>query len=52
MCGLGGYVGSGSERVLDAMTKLLAHRGPDAQGTWVGLGVGLAATRLDRKSVV
>jgi len=46
MCGLGGYVGSGSERVLDAMTKLLAHRGPDAQGTWVGLGVGLAATRL------
>src|SRR2546422_103343 len=46
MCGLGGYVGSGSERVLDAMTKLLVHRGPDAQGTWVGHGVGLAATRL------
>jgi len=46
MCGLGGYVGSGSERLLDAMTKLLAHRGPDAQGTWVGHAVGLAATRL------
>src|SRR2546430_8718166 len=46
MCGLGGYVGNGSERVLDAMTKLLVHRGPDAQGTWVGHGVGLAATRL------
>src|SRR3989442_15867995 len=46
MCGLGGYVGSGSERVLDAMTKLLVHRGPDARGTWVGHGVGLAATRL------
>src|SRR2546428_4985004 len=46
MCGLGGYVGSGSERVLDAMTKLLVHRGPDAQGTCVGHGVGLAATRL------
>src|SRR5438132_9839790 len=46
MCGLGGYVGSGSERVLDAMTKLLVHRGPDAQGTWVGQAVGLAATRL------
>jgi asparagine synthase (glutamine-hydrolysing) len=28
------------------MTKLLAHRGPDARGTWVGHGVGLAATRL------
>src|SRR2546422_4686749 len=48
MCGLGGYVGSGSDRLLDAMTKLLAHRGPDARGTWVGHGVGLAATRLAR----
>src|SRR2546425_4974384 len=46
MCGLGGYVGSGPDRLLDAMTKLLAHRGPDARGTWVGHGVGLAATRL------
>ena len=46
MCGLGGYVGAGSERLLDSMTRLLAHRGPDARGTWVGHGVGLAATRL------
>ncbi len=46
MCGVGGYVGTGSEQLLDEMTKLLAHRGPDAGGTWVGHGVGLAATRL------
>jgi len=46
MCGLGGYVGTGSQQVLDRMTKLLAHRGPDARGTWVGHGVGFAATRL------
>ena len=46
MCGLGGYAGTGSQEVLDRMTKLLAHRGPDARGTWAGHGVGLAATRL------
>jgi asparagine synthase (glutamine-hydrolysing) len=28
------------------MTGLLAHRGPDARGTWVGREAGLAATRL------
>jgi len=28
------------------MTSLLAHRGPDARGTWVGREAGLAATRL------
>lgn len=46
MCGLGGYVGPGSEPVLEAMTKLLAHRGPDAAGVWAGDGIGLAHTRL------
>ncbi len=46
MCGLGGYVGTGSQQVLDKMTGLLAHRGPDAHGTWVGNGAGLAHTRL------
>jgi asparagine synthase (glutamine-hydrolysing) len=46
MCGLGGYVGTGSRQLLERMTGLLAHRGPDARGTWVGHGVGLAATRL------
>lgn len=46
MCGIGGFVGGGSERVLQSMTSLLAHRGPDARGTWVGREAGLAATRL------
>ncbi len=46
MCGLGGYVGRGSAQVLEAMTKRLAHRGPDSTGTWVGEGIGLAHTRL------
>ena len=46
MCGLGGYVGAGSQDVLSHMNTLLSHRGPDAQGTWVGKGVGLAHTRL------
>lgn len=46
MCGLGGYVGAGSQDALSHMNTLLSHRGPDAQGTWVGNGVGLAHTRL------
>jgi len=46
MCGIGGYVGARSEQVLQSMTSLLAHRGPDARGTWVGREAGLAATRL------
>jgi asparagine synthase (glutamine-hydrolysing) len=46
MCGIGGYVGPGSARVLETMTRLLQHRGPDASGTWIGEGAGLANTRL------
>ncbi|MBP1598701.1 MAG: hypothetical protein H6Q05_4078, partial [Acidobacteria bacterium] len=46
MCGLGGYVGSGSRQILEAMTSLLTHRGPDWRGVWMRDGIGLAHTRL------
>jgi len=46
MCGFGGYTGHGSESMLRHMNTLLAHRGPDAQGIWMGNGIGLAHTRL------
>jgi asparagine synthase (glutamine-hydrolysing) len=31
MCGIAGFVGSGSLRVLEEMTRTLAHRGPDSE---------------------
>jgi asparagine synthase (glutamine-hydrolysing) len=33
-------------QVLEAMTQLLAHRGPDGRGVWIDDGIGLAHTRL------
>ncbi|HXM01160.1 MAG TPA: asparagine synthase (glutamine-hydrolyzing) [Chthoniobacterales bacterium] len=35
MCGIAGFVGSGSRDVLAKMTSRLAHRGPDGEGLWV-----------------
>ncbi len=32
MCGLAGFVGSGDEDILRAMTATLVHRGPDGEG--------------------
>jgi len=46
MCGFGGYIGPGTKEVLEEMTALLAHRGPDASGVWEAEGVGLAHRRL------
>jgi len=46
MCGLAGYMGSGDATVLQQMSALLHHRGPDAQGVWCGDHVGLSHTRL------
>lgn len=34
MCGICGFSGDGTLEDLDAMTTLLAHRGPDAKGSW------------------
>src|SRR3977135_962341 len=32
MCGIAGFVGEGDQADLERMTRLLAHRGPDAEG--------------------
>ena len=34
MCGICGFIGSGSDTDLRRMTDLLRHRGPDAEGHW------------------
>jgi asparagine synthase (glutamine-hydrolysing) len=51
MCGIAGKLNFDSARPIDrerltAMTSLLAHRGPDADGFFVGAGVGLGHRRL------
>jgi asparagine synthetase B (glutamine-hydrolysing) len=48
MCGLAGYWGDFDAPLLDAMTDVLGHRGPDDLGTWrdPGVGVGLGYRRL------
>lgn len=52
MCGLAGFVAkdnlsSDSKiRILESMSSLLAHRGPDASGTWIEERLGLCHTRL------
>ena len=48
MCGIAGFTAPGreAEAVLARMTRALAHRGPDASGTFVDRGVALGHTRL------
>ncbi len=51
MCGIAGIVSidrhlSDASRLIEAMTTMLAHRGPDGAGTWVGDGVALGQRRL------
>ncbi len=50
MCGIAGILRGDTQQVDDralrAMAAAMDHRGPDASGTWVGRGVGLAHTRL------
>jgi len=46
MCGLAGFVGQGDVATLKAMAASLHHRGPDANGVWLGDGAGLAHARL------
>ncbi|MDQ6990590.1 MAG: asparagine synthase (glutamine-hydrolyzing) [Mariprofundaceae bacterium] len=43
---MAGFIGIGSAEMLDAMAASLQHRGPDAQGVWLGDGAGLAHARL------
>jgi asparagine synthase (glutamine-hydrolysing) len=35
MCGIAGFIGEGESPVLHRMIDLLAHRGPDGEGTWI-----------------
>lgn len=54
MCGIAGFVSltgvlvANGQRALDAMSKLIVHRGPDGHGTWISDDgtVGLAHRRL------
>jgi asparagine synthase (glutamine-hydrolysing) len=48
MCGLVGFVGAVDDALLERMTRQLAHRGPDEEGTWIDneLGVHLGHRRL------
>ncbi len=50
MCGIAGIIEFASQgvdqKVVARMAEMLAHRGPDGQGTWFGDGVGLAHRRL------
>ncbi|MBV8143296.1 MAG: asparagine synthetase B, partial [Verrucomicrobia bacterium] len=35
MCGIAGFTGDGDSAVLHRMIDVLAHRGPDGEGTWI-----------------
>lgn len=46
MCGIAGFVGSGTQADLVAMTRALAHRGPDGEAIYVDEPVFLGHRRL------
>jgi asparagine synthase (glutamine-hydrolysing) len=48
VCGIAGYSGRFDPTLLAAMSRAVAHRGPDDDGTWVDrkAGIGLAHRRL------
>ena len=51
MCGIAGFIDversrDNAEQLIDSMCKIVRHRGPDDQGTWVGDGVALGMRRL------
>lgn len=48
MCGIGGFLGNFEQRLLDEMSNVMAHRGPDDAGAYhdVNAGIGLAHRRL------
>ncbi|HKP38091.1 MAG TPA: asparagine synthase (glutamine-hydrolyzing) [Pyrinomonadaceae bacterium] len=51
MCGIAGFVNWGDAPALERMTQLVAHRGPDDSGTWLGRTrdgrpIGLGSRRL------
>jgi asparagine synthase (glutamine-hydrolysing) len=46
MCGICGYIGVNEEHLLEEMTEVLSHRGPDGVGYFETAGVGLGHRRL------
>ncbi len=51
MCGIAGSIDArlshdSAEQLIDNMCKVIRHRGPDDQGTWIGHGVALGMRRL------
>ena len=51
MCGIAGFIDiqrsrDDAERLIESMCRVIRHRGPDDQGTWVGDGIALGARRL------
>lgn len=46
MCGIAGFTGPGSRKLLETMTERLRHRGPDSAGFWQGDGISLGMRRL------
>jgi asparagine synthase (glutamine-hydrolysing) len=46
MCGICGFAGFSDRPLLEQMTSLLRHRGPDDDGFHIGPGVGLGCQRL------
>ncbi len=46
MCGICGIVGSSNKDLLDKMCQVMAHRGPDDKGVYLGENVGLGHQRL------
>ncbi len=46
MCGIAGIAGNQSPALIERMTRLLAHRGPDGEGFHIGAGIALGHRRL------
>ncbi|MDQ2714018.1 MAG: asparagine synthase (glutamine-hydrolyzing) [Chloroflexota bacterium] len=51
MCGIAGFIdpycrNNHAKERIDRMCKVIRHRGPDDQGTWVGAGAALGMRRL------
>jgi asparagine synthase (glutamine-hydrolysing) len=51
MCGIAGFIDNSisrehAEQKIDNMCKIIRHRGPDDQGTWVGDNIALGMRRL------
>lgn len=45
MCGIAGFIGSGDQSDLVAMSAALARRGPDGVGNWVDASAGIFLTQ-------